>query len=287
MAKNGVLCSQPKLELTVEEAKAYINRRGFYAEELRGKKVLCLASGGGQQSIAFALLGAEVTVVDFSELQLEKDRLVSEQYGKEMRVVKSDMRDLSFCADEEFDVVYQPYSINYIPEVGQVFDEVARVLKQGGLYDIMFHNPYVHGSWKNGCWEEEWATEELWEGKGYPIWQPYKDGYPIRTVDPHWRFTSSDNERVKLESPQEYRHTMSTIVNGLIARGLAVERYEEETADGAGHPPGNWEHYKSCLPPWIYLLSRKRGGLVCPCRQPRQKNDTRSGSLRPRSRFDA
>ncbi|MEL7124354.1 MAG: hypothetical protein AAFO07_33270, partial [Bacteroidota bacterium] len=137
-------------------------------------------------------------------------------------------------------------------------DEVSRVLKPNGLYDIMFHNPYVHGSWKDGCWEKEWETEELWEGMGYPIWQPYKDSYAIKTMDSNWNFVTSDNKEVKIESPQEYRHTMSTIINGLIRRGLEIVHYKEEVGTSYEAKPGTWEHYKSCLPPWIYMLSKKK-----------------------------
>jgi ubiquinone/menaquinone biosynthesis C-methylase UbiE len=261
LALNGVLCSQPKLGLSIEEAKNYLNRHGFYKDDFKGKNVLCLASGGGQQSIAFALLGANVTVVDFSEEQLKKDRLVAKRYQKEIRIVKSDMQDLSFCKDDEFDIVYQPYSINYIPSLEKVFDEVTRVLKPNGLYDIMFHNPYVHGSWKNGCWEKEWTTEELWNEKGYPVWQPYKDGYAIKTVDPNWKFTNPNNQEIKIESPQEYRHTMSTIMNGLIKRNLEIVDYKEEIGSNYESKPGTWEHYKSCLPPWIYMLSKKKSSV--------------------------
>src|SRR5207244_1355158 len=38
--------------------------------DVEGKEVLCLASGGGQQSAVFGLLGARVTVVDLAEGQL-------------------------------------------------------------------------------------------------------------------------------------------------------------------------------------------------------------------------
>lgn len=258
LARNGVLCSQPKLELIPKEAKAYINKNGFYQESFTGKDILCLAAGGGQQSIAFALLGGNVTVVDFSEEQLERDKIVAQKYQQKMRIVKADMRDLSFCKDEEFDIVYQPYSINYIPSIEKVFDEVSRILKPNGLYDLMFHNPYVHGSWKDGCWEKEWKPEELWEGKGYPIWQPYQDGYPIQTKDGNWNFKNSVNKFITIESPQEYRHTMSTIMNGLITRGLAIINYQEEVGSAYEGQPGTWEHYKTCLPPWIYLLSKKK-----------------------------
>jgi len=198
LSKQGVLCSQAKMELTPETAKEYINRHGFYRGSLQNKNVLCLASGGGQQSIGFALLGANVTVLDFSEEQLEKDKLVASKYQKQIRIIKADMRELSFCENEEFDIIHQPYSINYIPSVERVFDEVARILKPNGLYDLMFHNPYAHGSWKNGCWEKEWLSDELWEGKGYPIWQPYKDGSPIVTSDPNWNFTNNQNRDKKL-----------------------------------------------------------------------------------------
>lgn len=258
LARKGVLCSQPRLNLSPEDAVAYLNRHGYYQQDMSGKQVLCLACGGGQQSIAFALLGATVTVVDFSLEQLEKDKLVAEKYQKEIRIVKSDMRDLSSFEDEEFDIVYQPYSINYIPGLEEIFDEVSRVLKPGGLYDLMFHNPYIHGSWKDGCWGSEWQEEELWNGKGYPIWQPYKDGYPIRTSDPTWNFVNSEQEEVKINSPQEYRHTMSSLINGLLQRNFELLQFKEEVGEDYKSKPGTWEHYTSCTAPWIYLMSRKK-----------------------------
>ena len=258
LARADVLCSRPKLDLTPEKARAYVGKSEFYGEDLRGKNILCLACGGGQQSLAFALLGAEVTVLDFSSEQLKRDKLVAEQFGLAIRVVKTDMRDLSMFSDEEFDIVYQPYSINYIPSVGEIFDEVTRVLKPQGIYDLMFHNPFVHGTWKDGCWGRAWQADELWEGKGYPIWQPYKDGYAIQTSDPHWNFSNQKDEAVKIKSPQEYRHTLSTILNGLILRGFEIVNLKEETGSGEHAIPGTWEHYTACAPPWMYLISRKK-----------------------------
>src|ERR1043166_9160610 len=41
---------------------------------LAGCKVLCLASGGGQQGPLFAAAGAHVTAFDLSPRQLEQDR---------------------------------------------------------------------------------------------------------------------------------------------------------------------------------------------------------------------
>ncbi len=45
-----------------------------------GKKVLCLAGGGGQQSAVFSLLGAQVTVLDLTPEQLEGDRQAADHF---------------------------------------------------------------------------------------------------------------------------------------------------------------------------------------------------------------
>jgi ubiquinone/menaquinone biosynthesis C-methylase UbiE len=257
LVHSGVPCSKPSLEATAESAKDKLNKDGIFGD-LKGKKVLCLASGGGQQSIEFALLGADVTVVDFSSAQLEKDKIVSEKFSLPVRIIKTDMRELTMFNNAEFDIVYQPYSINYIPGTEKVFDEVSRIIKSGGIYYLMFHNPFVHGSWRDGCWGSRWDKKELWHGKGYPIWQSYKEGVEIKTEDPNWNLISKDGEIIKIKSPQEFRHTLSTVFNGVITRGFEIIKFDEYTSEDPHSEPGTWEHYVSCTAPWLYLWAKKK-----------------------------
>ena len=49
--------------------------------ELKGKKLLGLASGGGQQIPIFAAQGAVCTVLDYSSVQCESERMVAEREG--------------------------------------------------------------------------------------------------------------------------------------------------------------------------------------------------------------
>ena len=49
--------------------------------DLKGKKLLGLASGGGQQMPVFTAAGAECTVLDYSEKQLESEQAVAEREG--------------------------------------------------------------------------------------------------------------------------------------------------------------------------------------------------------------
>jgi SAM-dependent methyltransferase len=106
--------------LDEEAARARVDPHGRLGD-LVGRRVLCLAGGGGQQSAAFARLGARVTVVDLDDGQLARDRDAE-------TVVRADMRDLSPLAGSAFDVVYQPYSINFVPDLRAVVDGVGAVL---------------------------------------------------------------------------------------------------------------------------------------------------------------
>lgn len=100
---------------------------------LAGKKVLGLASGGGQQIPVFAALGAECTVLDYSEKQLESERMVAEREGYPVNLVRADMTKPLPFADESFDLIFHPVSNCYVEEVRPIFRECFRVLKPGGV----------------------------------------------------------------------------------------------------------------------------------------------------------
>jgi len=258
LARRRVLCSRPFFDLGEEQARQRIDGLEHLGE-VEGKKVLCLASGGGQQSVAFARLGGQVTVTDLSEQQLERDRQAASQNEVEIRIIHADMRDFSAFEAEEFDIVYQPYSINYVPDLAPVFDGIQKVLKPGGRYHLMFHNPVTHGSWTSGCWVEEWAPEDLWEGQAYPIRLPYEEGLPIHYRIQEWIFYDPSGKKVRAPAPQEFKHTLSSIFNGLIDRGLRILHFEELQLPepGSEFAPGSWEHYRQYAAPFFGLWARK------------------------------
>lgn len=100
---------------------------------LRGKRVLGLASGGGQQMPIFTALGAECTVLDYSKTQLESERLVAQREGYSIEIIRADMsKPLPFGA-ETFDLIFHPVSNCYVEEVEPIWRECARILKPGGV----------------------------------------------------------------------------------------------------------------------------------------------------------
>lgn len=100
---------------------------------VKGKKILGLASGGGQQMPIFAALGADCTVLDYSEKQLESERMVAEREGYSIRIVRADMTKPFPFLDQEFDLIFHPVSNCYVAEVKPIFKECYRVLKPGGI----------------------------------------------------------------------------------------------------------------------------------------------------------
>ena len=101
--------------------------------ELKGKKLLGLACGGGQQMPLFAAAGAICTVLDYSERQLESERMVSAREGYEIDIVRADMSKALPFADESFVVIVHPVSNCYIREVEPLWRECFRILKPGGV----------------------------------------------------------------------------------------------------------------------------------------------------------
>ena len=98
--------------------------------ELRGKKVLGLASGGGQQMPIFAALGAECTVLDYSERQLASERLVAEREGYAIRIIRADKTKRLPFADETFDLIFHPVSNCYVREVKPIWKECWRIRRR-------------------------------------------------------------------------------------------------------------------------------------------------------------
>lgn len=101
--------------------------------ELEGKAVLGLASGGGQQMPIFAALGANCTVLDYSERQLQSEALVAAREGYDINIIRADMTQPLPFPDGAFDLIFHPVSNCYVEEVRPIFQECYRILKPGGI----------------------------------------------------------------------------------------------------------------------------------------------------------
>jgi SAM-dependent methyltransferase len=204
-----------------------------------GKNVLCLASGGGQQSAVFGLLGAQVTVLDLSQGQLNGDRTAARHYGYQITTIKGDACDLSCFADAAFDLVYQAPSIGWIPDIHAMYREVYRVLRPHGLYRIAIDNPAVH------------LAE--WDGAGYRIIGRYQGGPVLRNA-------AGIENMDEGEPTGDHRHLFKDSLGGLIEAGFIL-RHIAEDARPFRTPlrgePGGWTHTQHYLGIEIDVVAEK------------------------------
>jgi SAM-dependent methyltransferase len=250
LVRAGVAYSRPWLDLDEETARERVDPHEIL-DEVRGKDVLCLASGGGQQSAAFGALGAQVTVFDLSDAQLEGDRRAAAHYGIPIRTIQGDIRDLSPLEDDAFDIVYEEYSLEFLPDVQPVFREVARVIRPGGLYYLGFGNPFTHFS----------VDDEAWDGESYPLKYPYIDGQETTHLDPKWEYWNverPDGQSISVKGPKEYRHTLSTLFNSLIGQGFVLLGIWEVLSGDLAAEPGSWAHFQAFAPSFMKLWARYR-----------------------------
>lgn len=105
----------------------------WFPNSIENLKVLGLASGGGQQMPIFSALKADCTVLDYSKKQLESERIVAEREGYSINILEYDMTRLLPFEDDSFDIIFHPVSNCYVEEVGIIFRECFRILKQGGI----------------------------------------------------------------------------------------------------------------------------------------------------------
>ena len=179
---------------------------------LKGARVLCLASGGGQQGPILAAAGAEVVVFDNSPKQLQQDRMVASREGLEIETVEGDMADLRVFADQAFDLIVHPVSNCFAPDLQPVWNEAYRVLRTGGGLLVGFANPvrYLFNE------DVEHSSDLL---------------YVINTIPYSDLEQLSEEQRQRYISegePFEFGHTLESQIGGQLEAGFVLAGFYED-----------------------------------------------------------
>ncbi len=182
---------------------------------LEGKKILGLASGGGQQLPVFSAFGAECTLLDYSEVQCETEKKVAERENYKITVIRADMTQRLPFENESFDIVFYPVSNCYIENPEPVFSECFRILKTGGILLCGLDNGI------NFIFDETETTVKY----SLPF-NPLKDSELLRNA-------TEKNEGV------QFSHTLDEQLGGQLRSGfLITDLYEDTNGTGNLHEHG-------------------------------------------------
>jgi len=176
---------------------------------LKGLKILGLASGGGQQGPILASLGADVTIFDNSEKQLQQDKILSDKFSLDIKTVQGDMRDLSVFEENSFDLIFNPCSIVFVDDVLPVWKECYRVLKPGGILMTGLINPIIFQL-------DEENLKLIYK-------QPFSDVHSL---------PKEELEKLKKENePFVFGHSLSDQIGGQLDAGFKITGMFEDIWD--------------------------------------------------------
>ena len=194
--------------------------------DLKGKKILGLASGGAQQMPIFIALGAECTVLDYSKKQIDSEIQVSKRENYSIRAIRADMTKPLPFENEEFDLIFHPVSNCYVKDVKSIWKECWRVLKPGGflLSGVDHYINYIVDA------DETTIINKL----------PF---------DP----TQNEYQRLLLEKDDagiQFSHTLEEQINGQLEAGFTLlDLYEDTNGTGRLHDLN--------IPTFIAMRSKK------------------------------
>lgn len=238
-AREAYPLAKPAGEKEIQNPGFITNPWGWIGPDVKGKRVLCLAAGGGKHSLLFALAGAETTVVDLSPAMLELDRRCAVERGLNVRIIQASMDNLSGVETAEFDVVIQPVSSCYVPDLAAVYREVARVLKPGGLYISQHKQPASLQA----------ALRPV--GVGYVVQEPYYRSGPLPAI--------SGTNPLREEGALEYLHRWEDLLGALCRIGFVIEDVAEPRHCDFNAKSGTFKHRGCYLPPYIAIKARRNG----------------------------
>jgi SAM-dependent methyltransferase len=211
---------------------------GWLGGDIRGKRCLCLAAGGGKHGPIYASAGAMVTVVDISAAMLALDREVAAERGYELRTVEASMDNMPMLTAAEFDLVIHPVSTCYVPDVGAVFREVARILRPGGIYVSQHKTP------------TSMQTDVTPAARGYELLEPYYRAGPLPPVV---------GSRHREEGTLEFLHRWEELIGGMCRSGFVIEDLVEPVHAAADAERGSFEHRSRYVAPYVRIKARRQG----------------------------
>lgn len=178
-----------------------------------GKRVLGLASGGGQQGPELTAHGYEVTILDMSNRQLLADRMVAQREDYSINLVKADMTGIFPFTDDSFDFIVHPVSNCYVEDIEHVWREAYRVLRPGGVLMSGWTNPIMY-----------MVDDEALFSNDVPL--EIKHPLPYNSCHEEQK-----GLEITTEGGYQFSHTLDTQIGGQLRAGFLLKDFYEDNEE--------------------------------------------------------
>jgi hypothetical protein len=167
---------------------------------------------------------------------LALDRQVATDRGLNVGTIEASIDDLSTLPASHYEIVAQPVSTCYVPDIVAVYRAVARVIVPGGLYVSQHKQPV----------SLQVETERL--GYGYCLTDPYYRHGPLRSAAP---------SRLREAGTVEFLHRWEEMIGGLCRAGFVIEDLVEPCHAEEHAEPGSFGHRAMYVPPYVRIKARR------------------------------
>jgi 2-polyprenyl-3-methyl-5-hydroxy-6-metoxy-1,4-benzoquinol methylase len=236
LAENSPFINRGWLPETPEEALHALDP-WLQSEGVAGKKLLCLAAGGGTHAPLHALAGAHVTVVDFCDALLEIDRELALEKQLDVEAINCSMESLPGRFASYFDIVLQPVSMCYVADPQKVYAEIRRVMRPGGLYIVQ------HKS------STSLRTTDA-QHRGYQLEFPQMEKQALPSGTPEYMHRETGTI--------EFAHSLECLIGTLCRCGFLIEDFSEPLRGDGWAAEGSLEHRALFAPPYLKIKARSK-----------------------------
>jgi SAM-dependent methyltransferase len=192
--------------------------QAFEIEELgdvAGKSLLHLQCHFGMDTLSWARLGARVAGVDFSDRAIELAEELARELDLEAQFICANVYELPQVMQGKFDIVYTSGGVlTWLPDLPRWAGVIAHFLKEGGTFYITEIHPFSQ------VFDDREGVSAL--SVHYPYFAP--PGPLVFDVDGSYADRAAHIEQ---QVVYEWQHSLSDLLNALIAAGLRIEFMHE------------------------------------------------------------
>jgi ubiquinone/menaquinone biosynthesis C-methylase UbiE len=205
-------------------------------DDVRGKRVIVLGCGGGQDAVALGRMGAIAVGIDQSERQIEYARTFAARHiAANASFVVGTVDDLSRFDDGSFDAAVSAHMLNYVERIEQTLREAARVLKPGGSLALSVRHP-----------ADAMLSDQI----------PHRIERSYWTAQHDWSWTFEGADPVRF---RQWFWSVAQWFDMLTAAGFAVERLiEPEDPLADGKDDDDTRARRALVPDTLIMKARKR-----------------------------
>ncbi len=241
--------NHPEIFNDIEQARLRDSLHRLVSESgVTSPNALDLGAGSGNVTAHLLDLGARVTAAEVSPHFIE---LLQRRFGDAVETTHINGENLAGLPDDTFDIVTLYSVLHHIPDYLAIVEEIARVLRPGGL--VYFDHEVNEEYWRpDGCWTEfrQAAAEHYRHQAG--LWNPHRWRWqrfllPRNYVhglqklrDPQYMLRREGDIHVTADDHIEW----PKLVERVNASGMSVVRSVDYLNYNADYPIEVWERFR-------------------------------------------